>query len=70
MDRSVSKSFPDTENTILKNPTLVYPDPNKPYTSFMDASKYTWSAVLIQEHTTVIDGKTFVGQHPITYVSG
>ena len=29
----------------------------------------TWSAVLAQEHTTVIDEKTLTYKHPITYVS-
>ena len=42
----------------MKSPILVYPDPNTPYTLFTDASKYAWSAVLMQEHTFVIDGKT------------
>ena len=54
----------------MKSPILVYPDPNKPYALFMEASKYAWSAVLTQEHTTIIDGKTLVHQHTVTYVSG
>ena len=36
----------------------------------MDASKYAWSAVLIQEHTIAINGKTLANQHHTTYVSG
>ena len=36
----------------------------------MDASKYIWSAMLTQEHTTVIVGKTVTHQHPMTNVSG
>ena len=42
----------------MKSPILVYPDPNKPGALFMDASKYAWYAVLTQEYTTDIDGKT------------
>ena len=52
-------------------PIPAYPDPNKSYTLFTDASKYAWSAVLTQEqHSFVIDGKTIKQQHPITYTSG
>ena len=36
----------------------------------MDTSKYAWSAILTEEHTTIIDGKTVTHQHPITYGSG
>ena len=48
------------KDTPMKSPTLVYPDPNKPYTLFMDTSKYVCSAMLTQEHITVADGKTLV----------
>ena len=30
-------------DALMKSPTLVYPDPKEPYTSFTDASKYAWS---------------------------
>ena len=53
----------------MKSPILVYPDPNKPCTLFMDAYKYTWSAVLMEEHITIIDDDTLIHQHPITHVS-
>ena len=33
----------------MKSPILIYPDPNKEYHLFTDASKYTWSAILMQE---------------------
>ena len=39
----------------MKSPILVYPDPNNFYALFMDAFKYTWSAVLAQEHTSFIE---------------
>ena len=51
-------------------PVLVYPDPNKPYTLYTDASKYAWAGVLTQECTTIVDGKEVTLQHPITYISG
>ena len=54
----------------MKSPILVSLDPDRPYTLFIDTSRYAWSAMLTQEHATVIDSKTLVHQHPITYVSG
>ena len=53
----------------MKSPTLVYPDPNKPYTLFTDALKYNWSTVLTQEYATNFDDEPLRHQHPITYVS-
>ena len=41
----------------MKSPIMVYPDPNKPYILFTDASKYAGSTVLTQKHTSIIDGK-------------
>ena len=38
--------------------SLVYPDTYKPYMLFTDTSNDAWSAVLRQEHTTTINGKT------------
>ena len=64
------KAFERLKDTILKSPFLVYPDPNKPYTSFTDTSKYAWAVMLTQKHIIVTDGKTLVHQHPIAYVSG
>ena len=45
---------------LIKEPILKYPDPNKPYTLFTDASKYAWACVLTQEHRYF--------QHPKTRV--
>ena len=58
------KAFETLKDALIKSLTLVYPDPNKPYPLFMDASKYAWSTVFTQEHTIVND------HHPITYVGG
>ena len=55
---------------IVEKPILVYPDPNKPYILFTDASKYAWSCVLTQEYAYEIDGKEKRVFHPITYMSG
>ena len=54
----------------MKNPILVNLDPNKPYNSFTDTSKYEWSAVFNEEHTTITVGIIVKHQHPITYVCG
>ena len=53
----------------MKSPIMVYPDPNKPYTLFTDTSMHVWSSVLIEEHTSIIDGKTTKCQHPINHIS-
>ena len=53
----------------MKSPKLGYPDTNKLYTLFMDASKYAWSAVLPQGNVSVINGKIIKHQHPIINIS-
>ena len=54
----------------MKSFIFIYPDPNEPYNLFIDVSKYAWSAVLTQEHTSLIDGKTLKHQQSIIHVSG
>ena len=54
----------------MSAPILKYPDTEKPYTIFTDASKYGWAGVLTQEHKSVIDGKEVTTNHPVAYVSG
>ena len=54
----------------MSTPILKYPDTDKPYTIFTDASKYGWAGVLTQEHTSIIDGKQVTTNHPVAYVSG
>ena len=63
-------SFELLKQKLLEKPILVYLDPNKPYVLFTDASKYTWSCVLTQEYTHMIDGKEVMVLHPIMYMSG
>ena len=64
------QSFELLKQKLLEEPILVYPDPNKPYALFTDASKYAWSCVLTQGHKHIIDGKEGSMLHPITYMSG
>ena len=63
------ESFDLLKQRLLEKLILVYPDPNKPYVLFMDASKYAWSCVLTQEYTHIIAGKEVKVLHPITYMS-
>ena len=48
-------SFEMLKDALITSTILKYPDPNKPYTLFTDASKY---------------GKVFKINHPITFASG
>ena len=50
-------SFQMLKDTLVSAPILKYPDTSKPYTIFIDASKYRWAGVLMQEHTSVLNGK-------------
>ena len=63
-------SFKLLKQKLLEKPILLYPDPNKPYVLFTDASKYAWSCVLTQEYTHMINGKEVKVLHPIMYMSG
>ena len=58
------------KEALIKEPILRFPDPNKPYTLYTDASKYAWSCVLTQQYTHNIDNKQVVVNHPMTYISG
>ena len=49
---------------------MKFPDPNKPYILYTDASKYAWSCVLTQQLIHEKDRKEVVMNHPITYASG
>ena len=64
------KAFNFLKEMLLKEPVLKYPDPNRPYTLFTDASKYAWACVLTQEYEHEFDGKKKKILHPITYMSG
>ena len=63
-------SFELLKEVLIKEPILQFPDPNKPYILYTDASKYVWSCVLTQQYVHERDGKQVVVNHPIMYVSG
>jgi transposase InsO family protein len=65
------EAFQLLKDNLLKEPILKYPDPNKPYTLFTDASKYAWACVLTQQYPHEDEkGKIKKILHPITYMSG
>ena len=41
---------------LLEEPVLKYPNPDRPYVLYTDASKYTWAGVLMQAYTHAVDG--------------
>ena len=63
-------SFQMLKDTLCSAPILRYPDTSKPYTLYTDASKYGWAGVLTQSHTSTVDGKEIMMDHPVSYVSG
>ena len=63
-------SFEMIKDALLTSPILKYPDPNKSYTLFTDASKHAWACVLTQEYEHEKDNKTYKINHPITFASG
>ena len=63
-------TFQLLKDLLLAEPILKYPDPNKSYVLYTDASKYAWSCVLTQEYEHEIEGKMKKIHHPITYASG
>ena len=64
------KSFDLLKGTLCGEPILKYADTSKHYTLYTDASKFSWTGVLTQSHTTVIDGKSTTTDHPVAFVSG
>ena len=63
-------SFQMLKDTLCSAPILRYPDTSKLYTLYTDASKYGWAGVLTQSHTSTVDGKEIMMDHPVSYVSG
>ena len=59
------------KHAITNSPVLIYPDPNKQYKLFTDASNHTWSGVLTQTRETLREnGNLDITYHPIMYQSG
>ena len=52
------QTFDMIKELLSKEPILKYPDTNKQYTLFTDASKYAWACVLTQEYEYYQDPKT------------
>ena len=60
------KSCDNLRELLTKYPILRYPDPNKDYTLFTDASKFGYAGVLTQEY----EDNRVTKYHPVCYVSG
>ena len=69
------------KETLCTHPILWYPDPNRPYVLFTDASKYGWPGVLTQPYEGIDESneltakggasqKKTVIHHPVSYISG
>ena len=63
-------AFQSLKNTLCTKPILKFPDPQKLYILFTDASKHEWAGVLTQPYTKEAEGKVVTTHHPVTYVSG
>ena len=61
------KAFKHLKELLMQHPILRYPDPNRGYILFKDASGIGWAGVLTEEFE---DNKGMKKQHPICYVSG
>ena len=64
-----SVSFQTLKEALCTKPILKFPDPQKPYVLFTDASKYALAGVLTQLYTKETEGKMVTTHHPVTYVS-
>ena len=59
------------KHAITNSPVLIYPDQNKQYHLFTDASNHTWPGVLTQTRETLKEnGKLDITYYPIPYQSG
>ena len=61
------KAFEHLKELLMQHPILRYPDQERLYTLFTDASGIGWAGVLTQEFE---DDKGKKKQHPICYISG
>ena len=69
------------KEALCTHPILRYPDLERPYVLFTDASKYGWAGVLTQPYEEIDEStpsnadtdatpKKSVVHHPVTYISG
>ena len=63
-------SFQTLKEALYTETIFKFPDPQRPYMLFTDASKYAWAGALMQPYTEEMEGKTIIVHHPVTYVSG
>ena len=63
-------AFQTLKEALCTKPILKFPDPQKLYVLFTDASKYAWAGVLTQPYTEETEGKMVTTHHPVTYASG
>ena len=63
-------AFQILKDALCTKPILKFPDPQKPYVLFTDASKYAWAGVLTQLYTEETKGKAVTTHQPVTYVNG
>ena len=64
-------AFETLKDYLTRSPICIYHDPNKKYYLFTDASKYTWSVILMQQHSTQSeDSKMHMQLHPVVFQSG
>ena len=64
------KSFKLLKVALCCEPVLKYADVSKPYTLYMDASKFCWAGILTQKHTADVNGKKITTDHLVAFVSG
>ena len=65
-----SGAFEMLKEALLEEPILKYPDPNKLYVLYTDASKYALAGVLSQSYQHKDEKGVKEIHHPITYISG
>ena len=69
------------KEALCTQPILWYPDPDRPYVLFTDASEYGWAGLLTQPYDEIDEStqlttdvntsqKRTVIHHPVTYISG
>ena len=63
-------AFEMLKEALLEEPILKYPDLNKPYILYTDASKYAWTGVLTQSYQHKDEKGVKEIHHPTTYISG
>ena len=63
------EAFEMLKGFLLKEPVLKYPNPDRPYVLYTDASKYVWAVDLTQAYRHAVDGVEKEIHHPVTYVT-